>query len=175
MKRLAFTMMELIFVIIVIGLLAALAMPSFNRDTVGEAAEQLANHIRYAQHLAIVDDVYDDANVNWFANRWKLVTAGTSYSVYTDQNNNGAVDAGEAAKDPLTKADISAINLSKFGVTALTATTLAFDNLGRPYTNLNSIYGGLATANVTITITAPEGTATITVRPETGYVSVSYP
>jgi prepilin-type N-terminal cleavage/methylation domain-containing protein len=56
MKRFAFTMLELIFVIIVIGILAVLAMPSFNKNSLAEAAEQVAGHIRYTQHLAMVDD-----------------------------------------------------------------------------------------------------------------------
>ncbi|MDO9208669.1 MAG: prepilin-type N-terminal cleavage/methylation domain-containing protein, partial [Sulfuricurvum sp.] len=39
MKRFAFTMLELVFVIIVIGILAVLAMPNFNRHPLQEAAE----------------------------------------------------------------------------------------------------------------------------------------
>lgn len=178
MKRFAFTMLELIFVIIVIGILAVLAMPNFNRHPLQEATEQLASHIRYTQHLAMVDDKFDPADVNWWKTKWQLTIAGTSYDVFSDSVTiNGTVDAGEAAIDPLTKAPISAINLATdYGITAITASTLAFDNMGRPYDDFTTdVYTDIVTVDTNITLTHNDGTAIITIRPETGYVSVTYP
>ena len=48
MKKRAFTMIELIFVIVVVGILAAMIMPRLERNGAKEAATQLLTHIRYA-------------------------------------------------------------------------------------------------------------------------------
>ncbi len=58
MIKRAFTMIELVFVIVVIGILSAVLIPRMERDTLREAALQVASHIRYTQHLAMVDDKY---------------------------------------------------------------------------------------------------------------------
>lgn len=163
MKRYAFTMLELIFVIIVIGILAVLAMPSFNRNPLAEATEQIANHIRYAQHLAMVDDKFDTTDPTWWRERWQIrfYEYGTPdnyyYAVYSDrdQNRRGDTAAGkdEVAEDPnsgkLLIGDNAFMNLtSTFGITNVSSScysddatlmtankgSLAFDTYGRPYT-----------------------------------------
>lgn len=181
MKRFAFTMLELVFVIIVIGVLSVLAMPSFQTNILQRAAEQVASHIRYAQHLAIVDDKFDPGVEQYWRERWQFSMTGNSYTVYSDGNRNGSLDAGDAddesAVDPLTNVRIENIDLNdEYKVTQPDNVTIAFDHFGRPYTNLNSISGGLLGAGQTIvfTLTHDEGTATITVHPETGYVETNY-
>jgi len=52
----AFTMIELILVIVVLGILAALAMPRVDRDSRQEAADNILSAIRYTQHLALMDN-----------------------------------------------------------------------------------------------------------------------
>ena len=58
MKK-AFTMLELVFVIVVAGIIAAVVIPNTKTNPAQEAAIQLLSHIRYTQHLAMVDDKYD--------------------------------------------------------------------------------------------------------------------
>ncbi|MCF6310454.1 MAG: type II secretion system GspH family protein, partial [Sulfurimonas sp.] len=58
MKK-AFTMLELVMVIVVIGILAAVMLPRVASDRLAEAATQVISHIRYTQHLAMVDDQFD--------------------------------------------------------------------------------------------------------------------
>ncbi|MDD2369628.1 MAG: hypothetical protein PHQ90_10025 [Sulfuricurvum sp.] len=205
MKRFAFTMMELIFVLIVIGILTVLAMPSFNRDPLAEATEQLANHIRYTQHLAMVDDRFDPANPQWYSEMWTLdiQQVGTDwiYEVFSDlAPYNGNPTAAEEATDPLTGSkfgnnDINTTNLTKaYGVqnivlaggndnkgTGVGTRRVTFDNLGRPYRRASSAANDnwrdyLITSNMTITLTGQdERQAVITVIPETGYVSTYIP
>ncbi|MBV5349233.1 hypothetical protein JZU61_06240, partial [bacterium] len=126
---------------------------------------------------AMVDDKFDPADSNWWKRKWQFKVTGTSYDVFSDSGAfNGTADAGEVAVDPLTREPITAIDLAdKYGITAITASTIAFDNMGRPYSNLTTIYGGLIQALTNITLTHEDGTAIITIRPETGYVSVTYP
>ncbi|MCK9491856.1 MAG: prepilin-type N-terminal cleavage/methylation domain-containing protein [Sulfurimonas sp.] len=111
MKK-AFTMMELIFVLIVIGILAAVIMPEMKSNKLREAAIQLISHIRYTQHLAMVDDKFDATDDNWYKGRWQIVF-GTSnftndrvaYTVFSDTSGNstGNPDNKEIAINPMNK------------------------------------------------------------------------
>lgn len=204
MKRFAFTMLELVFVLIVIGILAVFAMPNFNRHPLQEAAEQVASHIRYTQHLAMVDDKFDPTMPLWFRENWQIeFNSGPSlvyYEIYSDTDHNGNSDSvhhKEFATDPLTgdsligTSDITDLK-KRFGINSVsfsanckgngTGKELSFDHLGRPYfyitiaepqiTNINEF---ILTQNCNITLVhQTDGNATITVRPETGYVSVTY-
>ena len=80
MKKRAFTMIELIFVIVIVGILAAMIMPRLERNGAKEAAMQLLTHIRYAQHLAMQDDkfVYSKNEKLWFKMRWGITFNNTS-------------------------------------------------------------------------------------------------
>jgi len=85
----AFTMLELVFVIAVIGIIAALALPRFERDNLQEAADQLVSHIRYTQHLAMQDDKFNPNDNQWFKRRWQILFSPTangtiSYSILSD-------------------------------------------------------------------------------------------
>ncbi|WP_428738293.1 pilus assembly FimT family protein [Sulfurimonas sp.] len=110
MKK-AFTMLELIFVLIVAGILAALIMPRMERNPTYEAGVQLLSHIRYAQHLAMINDQYDTGDNQWYLERWQVYfpVGGQTYTVYSDTDHNGQVDqvgtytSVEAAINPTTK------------------------------------------------------------------------
>ncbi len=164
-------MLELVFVIVVIGILAAAIIPRMDRDTLYEASEQLLSHIKYTQHLAMTDNVYDDTNVNWFQNRWRivLVDASDDYTI-----TNGTVNA----KDPLTGNEIDGTddyNLDeKYSAQIDTDYTLVFDQLGRPHSGVGGSVANIMTTDLNITITANGETATVTVTPETGYSYITF-
>lgn len=202
MRRFAFTLLELVFVIIIIGILAVLAMPNFRGNPLQTAAEQVASHIRYTQHLAMVDDKFDPADATWWRERWQIrfrrLTPETGYVIFSDTNQLGNSDNIEKAVDPLTGERIDGFlnykvaNLTtKYGITdvnsscwqddnTLVATNrgaIVFDNLGRPYRGVSDAitpFQYLLIQNCVITLVHPDGNATITVNPETGYVSVAY-
>ncbi len=89
MKRNGFTMVELIFVIIVIGVLAAMAIPKF-----GEIRDRAKVNAEYASLSGLdgtitaeiefrrEDSNGDDINVTWH---------GTKYTTYSDINDNKKV------------------------------------------------------------------------------------
>jgi len=120
MKR-AFTLLELIFIIVMIGILAAFIIPRIKRDPLYMAALQVQSHIRYTQHLAMLDDRYDvnDKNttgqVKWYKTRWQILfsinagsattnggTAKLAYTIFSDNINNstGNPNEGEVAIMP---------------------------------------------------------------------------
>jgi len=127
MKK-AFTMLELIFVIVVMGIIIAVVTPNTRSNPLQEAAVQLASHIRYTQHLAMMDDRFNpnkthssgDAYVAanspiWYRERWQLAfysnayTDGAeAYTIFSDTVNNstGNAQASEIAKNPENSAQI---------------------------------------------------------------------
>ncbi len=109
MKR-GLTLIELIFVIVIIGILSAVLAPNFTRPTLTEAAHQLVSHIRYTQHLAMMDNKFDPNNQFWYRERWQLRFHETidgeviwSYSIFSDKPNySGNPDLQrELARNPL--------------------------------------------------------------------------
>jgi type II secretory pathway pseudopilin PulG len=102
-------MLELIIVIVVAGILAAVMIPRLERDNLREAANQVVRHIQYTQHLAMVDDIYDATDATWFRERWKIQfnkrVGGSddqwAYIVYRDINQDRTPDVNEIALDPM--------------------------------------------------------------------------
>ncbi len=109
-NRLAFTMIELVFVIVVLGILAALAMPRVDRDLRQEAADHVLSVIRYTQHLAVNDDIHDFSDRQWQRRYWRIVFNNCGdpskfyYMIGSDADNSGSNNAffarGEGAIDP---------------------------------------------------------------------------
>ena len=127
MKK-AFTLVELIFVVVVIGILAFSLWPKKQPIQALAAARQIVAHIRYTQHLALNDDKFathtytdKDGNANsiakdWYKRLWRItfsnLTAdkdckigGWRYAVYQNIAGNLS-DSGqpngtiEAARNP---------------------------------------------------------------------------
>lgn len=196
MKKSAFTMLELVFVIVVIGIISAMIIPRLDRDNRFEAATQVLNHIKYTQHLAMTEDVYNDAIANWFLGRWEIQFFNCGgYAVHRDidlsANPNAVV--GEAALDPQTgkslwvgavcaastPTEYEKMNLATFFDLAGFAFSagcngnqqISFDTLGRPY-SANTIHG-VINQNCQVTLNfntgAPE---VIRIHPETGYACI---
>ena len=166
MKK-AFTMLELILVIVIVGILSFALVNGWERNTLREAADQLVNHIRYTQHLAMQEDKFDPAatpaNQPWFASNWQIwvrVFGGDLYyEVFSDQDKNTNSDATEEAIDPLSGTrlgnSIAGVGLpdnrnlrltEKYGIINVAFSPncavgaggkVAFDSLGRPHGNVS--------------------------------------
>jgi len=155
----AFTMLEAIMVITVIGILAAVAIPRLQTDTTQEAADQILSDIRYTQHLALTDDVTNPNNTNWQRAFWSMRFTGCDggtnwfYIIGSDKSYEGNIDVNtEAAIDSLSgkpmRGDCIAGNdgtksskifiTDKYGISNVTFTGscngaqhIGFDRLGR--------------------------------------------
>jgi len=219
MKK-AFTMIELVFIIVVIGILAATIIPRVQTNPIQEAGVQLVSHIRYTQHLAMIDDKYDVSDANWFKKRWQIVFGNTdaaaggvpAYSIFSDTavGSTGNINTSEVARNPenstqymtggysgaaaldITDAAFNGmrkLNLGmSYGVSTITLSggcangRISFDYEGRPLQGDQSTMTGaysaptqrLIVSDCNVTLSDTNGNnLVITVRPETGYASIT--
>ncbi len=165
-KSSAFTMIELIFAIIVVGILASVAIPRLDRDLRQELIDNILSAIRYTQHLALIDDKTNPYNEKWQMRLWKISFSRSSisnkaffYTISSDLNQNGSVSKNETAIDPsngkrmynsnadttIQKDESSVVFIGKrFGVNSIDFAGgcarvhhIAFDHYGRPYNGVN--------------------------------------
>ena len=145
MKK-AFTLLELVFVIFVIGVLVATIIPRVDDNGLKEGALQLLSHIRYTQHLALSDDKYKNDDPNWHRGRWQIVFSNSkfsdyqpAYTIFSDhdfgQGYSGDPTKTEVATDP---ANTSRLLTGGYGTSALDITSSEFKgvkklNLGKSY------------------------------------------
>ena len=100
--------MELVFVIVVIGVLSASIIPNTRTNPLQEAAHQLISHIRYTQHLAMVNDKYNRLDKEWYKGRWQLIFYKgdnsnnlPAYTIFSDKSTySGDPSISEIAKNP---------------------------------------------------------------------------
>ena len=169
-----FTLIEIVFVIVIIGIMSSIIVSygkpndtaayvdgtTFHQATgrYAGAAVQVMGHIRYTQHLAMIDNTYDINEPKWYKRNWQIVFEKNSdgqlqYSIFSDKNIDGVIDSGEVAKDPASNEKILSskisdalnnkkLNLYKtYGISDITfsggcsgSKILSFDTFGRPYT-----------------------------------------
>jgi prepilin-type N-terminal cleavage/methylation domain-containing protein len=115
----AFTLIELVFVIVIIGILSTQISPNFQSDGLQKAANQLITHLRYTQHLAMMDNKFDPRNSMWFKERWQLKFSKSvqeksnhsgskvvwSYTIFSgkDRHHDRNPRKWDIAKDPINK------------------------------------------------------------------------
>ena len=98
-------MIELVFVIVVLGILASLAMGRMDRDLKQEAADTILSHIRLAHQLALRDNKHrSDNNKDWQTGYWqfKFSNCGSVQPIYAvgSAGLTGTLDKKHAAIDP---------------------------------------------------------------------------
>ena len=105
-KHNAFTMIELIIIIVVIGILATYTVPRMHRNNRLEAMQYILNMVRYTQNLALHDNKQNDTNTSWQKAYWRFSVNRCSGSsdiylyIGSDANYNGSIDVNEVALDP---------------------------------------------------------------------------
>jgi len=161
-KRSAFTMIEMMFVIIVLGILASFAIPILDSDLRQEVADNVLSSIRYTQHLALMDDKSQTMDNDWNQEFWTIRFSsngnnGYFYTISSNTDHNTNVDKNETAIDPkngyyfynfagddvIGADETPSIFLgNNFGVDSVKFSGgcgandtkhIAFDHLGRPY------------------------------------------
>lgn len=178
MKKTAFTMIELVLVIVVLGILAALTIPRLERDLKQEAADNILSAIRYTQHLALLDNKHEFDNASWPSKLWNISFAadGSNYSITSNGTpaidpSNGKTMDGSSTGSP--NANVG----KKYGVSSISGCNnlVIFDHLGRPFTALSTTnnYSTYMNSACTLSFTLSDGdTFQIYIEPETGYAYI---
>lgn len=160
-----FTLVELIVVVLVLGILAAVFIPRSNNDAIilSTQAEQLAADIRYVQSLAMTQGW---SGVSPAARRpYSLNFTATSYSLVDGYSVVAPHPSGTPS--PIDLAGGVRVSLP---ATGLPGNLVSFNGLGKPYTDLSAVSTPLA-ATATITLVGSRGaTRAIEIFPETGMV-----
>jgi prepilin-type N-terminal cleavage/methylation domain-containing protein len=109
-KRFAFTMIELVFVIVILGILASVAMGHMERDVKQEASSTILSHIRLAQQLALNDNKHrSDHNSIWQTAYWRFEYEKCDgvdryiYRVGSDADLSGGINKIESVIDPVNR------------------------------------------------------------------------
>jgi prepilin-type N-terminal cleavage/methylation domain-containing protein len=167
LKKAAFTMLELVMVIVVLGIIAALALPRMDRDIRQEAADNVLSAIRYTQHLALMDNKTNPSDSQWLMTLWHIRFStyndgGTKwfYTVGSNMNHRTNINKIETAIDPTNSKYMYNANADStidtdespnifigknFGINSIVFTggcaggqLIAFDHLGRPHVGIYS-------------------------------------
>ena len=167
-NRFAFSMIELIMVIVVLGILSATAMPNFKNDVRVGARENLYSAFQYTRNLALIDNRTNPIDTDWQMELWTISFSnspeGFTYNIGSNLNHNSAFSKNECAIDPANGKYFYNLNGDttidtdespnvflgkKFGVKDIVfedgcngAQYIAFDNMGRPH--INGIYSSIA-------------------------------
>ena len=105
-RKNAFTMIELIVVLVVLGIIAANSIPRLKRDTRTEAINHMLSAIRYTQYLALHDTKHRRDDSRWQKSFWRFqvykcsANSGLYYMIGTDIDLNRALNRSETAVDP---------------------------------------------------------------------------
>ena len=192
MKKNAFTIIELVIVIVMVSILVITIVPKIERDPLREAVTQIKRHIAFTQHMAMVDDIYDASKPMWFRAMWRIsFRSKNCYVVSSNIDLDTNYDREESVMDPMTKTllysnnkckiestDNSHMFLSdKYGIEKIEFSEscganrfIAFDNLGRPHKTLIKLDDYIK-SDCIITLTADSRKAAVIITPETGYVT----
>lgn len=117
-NRYAFTMIEIVFSIVVLGIITSMALPRLNADKKQAAADNILSDIRYTQHLALLDDKHSYKRKKWQKSFWRIgferCASSTGWFEYigSDMSYEGNIDNTEAATDPANGKKMNWINTS---------------------------------------------------------------
>lgn len=104
----AFTLIELVFVCIILSLLFSMAYVYYKPDYLRLGAEQVLNDIKYTRHLALMQNdfrvkEFNIAKREWFKAKWQLYFIHSksatnneqTYTIFLDKNGDGNANIGK--------------------------------------------------------------------------------
>ena len=159
-----FTLVELIVVMVVLGILAAVFIPRSNNPAMilSTQAEQFAADIRYLQSLAMTQGW---SGVAPAARRYRVNFTATGYN-FTDVSN---VPVAQTDGTTGSRSFAGGVSIS-LPASNLPNSLVAFDGLGVPYTDAGATT--LLASTATISMVSGGSTRAIQIFPGTGMVRV---
>ncbi len=108
--RQSFSLIELIFVIVIISIVSMQFIPKLTKSNLSQAANKVIVHLKNTRYQAMIDNKFNHKDDFWFRERWTLKfqkcsqsIGGLYYVVYSDTNHGGHINKDETLKDPLTQ------------------------------------------------------------------------
>ena len=115
MKK-AFSLLEMVLVVVLIGLLYVLFIPKKQINKLEEATNRISMYLSYARYQAFIDDKYSNEDL-WHKKRWTMKffrcdkdEGGIYFVIYSDTNMTGHPNQKESLKDSLTNRYIYSTN-----------------------------------------------------------------
>jgi len=107
----AFTILEIVFVIVVLGILYTIASSSLANDRRQQAIESIYNALQQTRHMALIDNRTNPSDPEWQQELWHIHFAqaksrengakkGYFYTVSSNLNHGANVNKDETAIDP---------------------------------------------------------------------------
>ena len=102
----AFSLIEVLIVLVLIGILATYTIPRLDRDTRSEAINHILHMIRYTQNLALHDNRHNRFDSRWQRAFWRFQIynckngSGIFYVIGTDYDYSRGINRSETAIDP---------------------------------------------------------------------------
>lgn len=107
--RKSLTLIEVVFVILIIAILYTLSFPKKLDSKLQDATSYLITYLNYTRYLALIDEKYDPYDNLWFRKMYRLRFENCSSSVggfyfisFSDENKTGHAKKEDSIRDPLT-------------------------------------------------------------------------
>jgi prepilin-type N-terminal cleavage/methylation domain-containing protein len=172
MRRRAFTIIELVAVIVILGVMAAVAIPAASASTQTRqrsAALMVARDLRYIRDRAMASG----------RPSWAAINPGTETITYSETVSGSVTSITDQATGTQMRSRLGSgsdagwyrgADLGTFNGSSST-TTIGFDWQGRPVDSV----GALLTVEQIITITASGyGNIQVKIQPESGQVAITW-
>lgn len=109
MYKKSFSILEIIFVIVLITIIITFSIPKNTLSKLDLAADKLTLYLNYTRYMALLDNKYDKDDPEWEKKLWSLKFQrcskeedGLYFVVFSDESGGtGAFKKSETLKDPL--------------------------------------------------------------------------